>query len=112
MGEEENEIPFMDESNMVEGDNAEPEKDEKDEDVSVRNNEESNNDDEGDGDPRSGSKTQECDISFRVEDQGHMVIDMIMMNMKLKNQVAMGRPRSPNKVMLKLKHNKCQWKRV
>ena len=45
LGEKEKESTLMDESNMVEGDYTQPEKDEQDEGGSVRNNEDSNDDD-------------------------------------------------------------------
>ena len=57
VGEEEKESILMDKSNMVEGDNTQPEEDEQDGDGSVRNNEDSNDDDEGDGDPGVGPET-------------------------------------------------------
>ena len=37
-----------------------------------------------------GPKTLLCDVFFGVEDQGCMVINMTMMNLKSKNQVAVG----------------------
>ena len=67
MEQEEKEMTSMNESMMDESDNAQPEKDEQDEGSSIQMNEDSNDDDNGDGDPRSGSKSPGVQYSSELK---------------------------------------------